>query len=711
MNQRANILIVVAVVPLFCTTTEDEAAAQALTVTPASPTISVGQAQQFTSPDVSNAASVEAGDYHVCITLQNGEARCSGNNSAGQLGNGTVTDSSTPVPVFSISQAAGVSAGGFHSCAVLRSGTVECWGRNTEGQLGDGSTTSSDVPVTVSGITTAIAVAAGYHHTCALLQDGAVRCWGDNSYGELGDGTPIDPNFPRGGASGIHSSVPVAVTGINTAVSVTASDGYHSCAVLQDGTVRCWGDNVSGQLGDGSRNRSSTPVTVASITTAITVGSGDFHTCARLSDGRVSCWGLNYSGQLGDGTANDSETPVLVSGISTAVGVSVGVVHTCAVLQDGTARCWGNNSNGQVGDGTTTNRFAPVSVSGITTATSAVAAGNNDSCLVLRGGLVRCWGMNTYGELGTGATSDTSTPTAVAGINATWTSGDTSVATIDATGLATGVGPGSATIMAAFGGRTGSATLTVLGPRTLTVALDGSGIVTSNPAGIDCGASCSASYGHDTVVTLTAAPTTGFNFIAWSGCDSVSTTTCAVTMTAARSISASFKKPTLTLSKAGNGRGYVLSSEPGIDCPPNVSGCMASYDSGTSLTLAASPAEGSSLDGWTGCDASDGSFCQLTMNASKPVTATFTLLRFALSVDKPGIGAGTVTSSPGGIDCGSTCSTSYDYGTVVTLTASPALGSLFVGWNGCDAASGATCAVTIGAARSVSANFVGVPIP
>ena len=112
----------------------------------------------------------------------------------------------------------------------------------------------------------------------------------------------------------------------------------------------------------------------------------------------MRCWGLNYSGQLGDGTGSDSYTPVRVSGIGTAVAISVGVIHTCAVLRNGTVRCWGNNSSGQIGDGTTTDAWTPVAVNGIATAIGAVGAGNNDSCVLLRGGGVRCWGLNTYGS-------------------------------------------------------------------------------------------------------------------------------------------------------------------------------------------------------------------------------------------------------------------------------------------------------------------------
>jgi alpha-tubulin suppressor-like RCC1 family protein len=482
MNQRTIRWILVAVVTAVSTMAKD-AAAQSLTVTPANPTITTGHAQQFSAPEVSNAADVVAGDYHACIRLQNGETRCSGNNSAGQLGNGTITGSSTPVPVVQVTQAAGVTTGGFHSCAVLQNGAVQCWGMNEVGELGDGTTNQSSVPVTVSGITTATAVAAGYKHVCALLQGGTVQCWGDDSYGELGDGNRV-LQTQRGGPSTAHSSIPVTVVGINTAVAITSSDGYHSCAILQDGTVKCWGDNSSGQLGDGSRTTAVTPTTVARITTAVAVTSGDFHTCALLADRTVSCWGLNFSGQLGDGTGWDSNTPVQVSGIGTAVAVSAGVIHTCAVLDDGTARCWGYNSSGQLGDGTTTNAYSPVVVGGITTANGPVAAGNNDSCVLLLGGLVRCWGMNTYGELGNGTTNDARTPSVVVGINATWDSSDSTVATVDATGLATSHGPGSTTITATFNGANGTRPHRRQRPRL--GGRNGSGIVTS-AQGIDCG--------------------------------------------------------------------------------------------------------------------------------------------------------------------------------------------------------------------------------
>src|SRR6266540_3054391 len=509
MNRKANFLVVVSVFTLVCALAKDEAAAQAITVTPANPTISVGQTQQFTATGVDIATAGAAGDYHTCALLQNGAARCWGLNSTGQLGDGSTTNSATPVAVVGIAGAAAVTSGGGHTCARFPDGTVECWGQNDVGQLGNGSTTNSATPVTVSGITTATVVSSGYFHTCAVLQDGTVRCWGDNTYGQLGDGTTIIPPAVRGGPSTAHSATPVTVSGISTAVTVSAADGFHTCAVLQDGTVRCWGDNSTGQLGNGSTTNSSTPVTVSGITTA-----------------------------------------------------------------------------------------------------TVVTSGYNDACALLQGGSLQCWGINSYGQLGNGTTTDAHTPVAVAGIGVTWTSSDSTVATINATGLTTGVSPGSTTITATSGGRSGNTTLTVVGRPTLSVVSAASSTITSSPPGIDCGTTCSAAYDSGTVVTLTATPATGSIFTGWSGCNAVSGTTCTVAMSAATS-----------------------------------------------------------------------------------VTVTFTLQRFTLTVNKAGIGSGTVTSSPPGIDCGATCSAAYDSGTVVTLTATPATGSIFTGWSGCDTVSGTTCTV------------------
>src|SRR5207237_711037 len=253
---------------------------------------------------------------------------------------------------------------------------------------------------------------------------------------------------------------------------------------------------------------------------------------------------------------------------------------------------------------------------------------------------------------------------------------------------------------------------------TLSVVLAGTGhgTVTSaeTPPQINCGATCSASYPTGTTVTLTAQAAAGSTVTGWSGCDTVANTTCTVTMSAARSVTATFTPQgvALTVMKAGTGSGAVTSSEtpPKIDCEATCGAASASYDSGTVVTLTAAPATGSTFGSWTGCDTVSGSTCTVTMNASRSVTATFNTKAVTLTVSKAGTGSGAVTSSesPPQIDCEATCVTAsapYDSGATVTLTAAPASGSTFAGWSGCDTVSGSTCTVTMNAVRSVTATF------
>src|SRR5438876_3157815 len=206
------------------------------------------------------------------------------------------------------------------------------------------------------------------------------------------------------------------------------------------------------------------------------------------------------------------------------------------------------------------------------------------------------------------------------------------------------------------------------------------------------------------IVTLTAAPASGSTFTGWSGCDTVSGATCTVTMTAAKSVTATFtaQRFTLTVNRAGTGSGTATSSDGLISCP---STCTATYDGGSSVTLTARPASGSTVTAWSGCDTVSGATCTVTMTAAKSVTATSTAQRFTLTVTRAGTGSGTATSSPPGINCGATCSAAYDSGTVVTLAATPAAGSTFSSWSGCNTVSGTICTVTMTAAKSVTATF------
>jgi alpha-tubulin suppressor-like RCC1 family protein len=595
-----------------------EAAQSGMTVSPANPTISGGQTQQFTASGAVTPNEVSAGGEYTCVRLPDGTARCTGRNQFGQLGDGSWSDFSVLVPVSGLTTATRVAAGDEYACALLANGTAKCWGLGESGQRGDGSFgTFALTPVSVSGLTGAVALAAGYAHTCALLGTGALRCWGENREGQLGNGTTANPG----------TATPVAVSGITTGSAITTG-AYHSCALLGNGTVRCWGRNSQGQLGNGTFTSSSTSVAVAGLSGVAAVSGGGEHTCALLTDGTVRCWGGNTNGQLGNGTTTTVAAPVLVAGMTGVVGISAGWRHTCAVLSDGTIRCWGQNQFAQLGNGTTTQSTVPVQVSGITGAVAVTAGWYHHSCALLGGGTVKCWGENTWGQFGNGTTTNSSTPVTMTGPGVTWASSNTAVATINASGLATGVNPGSTIITATdASGAQANTTLTVTGQSsqyTLSVvrAGAGTGTVSSNPSGISCGTDCSETYNSSTSVTLTASATGGSTFAGWSGCDTVSGATCTVTMNATRTATATFDPPrfVLTVNKTGSGSGTVSSSPAGISCGAD---CSEPYDSGTSVTLTAIASGGSTFASWSGCNTVSGTTCTVTMSAAKTVTATF----------------------------------------------------------------------------------------
>ena len=198
------------------------------------------------------------------------------------------------------------SAGLYHTCALLSTGAVKCWGYNQYGQLGDNSQTQRLTPVDVSGLSSGVtAISAGIYHTCALLSTGAVKCWGYNVYGQLGDNSKT------------QRLTPVDVSGLSSGVTAISASGYHTCALLSTGAVKCWGYNPYGQLGDNSQTNRLTPVDVSGLSSGVTeISASFFHTCALLSTGAVKCWGGNNFGQLGDNSQTQRLTPVAVSGIS-----------------------------------------------------------------------------------------------------------------------------------------------------------------------------------------------------------------------------------------------------------------------------------------------------------------------------------------------------------------------------------------------------------
>jgi len=265
-----------------------------------------------------------------------------------------------------------------------------------------------------------------------------------------------------------------------------------------------------------------------------------------------------------------------------------------------------------------------VPVGGITGAVGVTAGWWHHSCALLDDGTVKCWGANEWGQLGDGTATGSLSPVTMSGTGVTWTSSNTSVATIDAAGRATGVGAGTTTITATdASGASDSTTLTVVGQASLTVFRTGAGTgtVTSNPAGINCGTDCSEAYASGTVVTLTATASSNSTFAGWTGCDTVSGATCTLTVSSGRTATAAFdlKLFTLTVSKTGllAMTGSVTSNPAGISCG---SDCSESYTSGTVVTLTAS---GTLFMGWTGCDSVSDTTCTVTMSAATSVAARF----------------------------------------------------------------------------------------
>jgi alpha-tubulin suppressor-like RCC1 family protein len=298
----------------------------------------------------SGVKEIAAGALHTCALLVSGGVECWGSNYSGQLGDGTTTERHSPVTVSGLSTGVrAITAGGEHTCALLDGGGIECWGDNREGELGDGTKTSRNSPVAVSGLSSGVkAIAAGVDDTCAVLSTGAARCWGGNADGEIGDGTQVS------------RATPVPVANLRSGVVAIAPGSDHTCALLNSGGVECWGDNLAGALGDGTEDDHYTPAPVLGLSSGVqAIASGGEYlgfTCAIVADGTVKCWGYNEEGELGDGTAAESRSkPVtVVAPTGGARTIAAGAEHACALLASGDVSCWGQNHDGQLGNGTRT---------------------------------------------------------------------------------------------------------------------------------------------------------------------------------------------------------------------------------------------------------------------------------------------------------------------------------------------------------------------
>ncbi len=293
-----------------------------------------------------------------------------------------------------------IAAGGNHSLALKSDGTVWAWGYNGDGQLGDNSTTARKTPVQVLTLTNVKAIAAGGNHSLALTSSGAVKTWGANNSGQLGDGTVI------------NSKTPVNVSGLLSGISAIAGGASHSLALTSGGAVKAWGANNDGQLGDGSKTNSTTPVGVFGLSSGIAaIAAGGFHSLALTSGGAIKAWGLNDNGQLGNGSFTSYTTPVNVTTLTSGVtSIAAGQSHSLATATGQAAWAWGLNASGQLGDTTVIRKNSPVEVFGLSSGITALSGGGYHSLALTTNANVKAWGQNTEGQLGNDSTWNATSP-------------------------------------------------------------------------------------------------------------------------------------------------------------------------------------------------------------------------------------------------------------------------------------------------------------
>ncbi len=367
------------------------------------------------------AKVISAGAYYTCILTDAGGVQCWGHNDDGQLGNGTTVDTNMPVDVSGLdNRIINVSAGLSHTCVLTETGGVKCWGNNSGGELGNGTYIDSITPVDVSGLMAhVVAISAGVNYTCALRDSGRVECWGANGTGQLGNGTTY------------QSYSPITVSGLDSGVIAIDAGSYHTCALTEAGGVKCWGDNFYGQLGnttDGDHGElgdetidddSTVPIDVIGLNSGVIAISASYdHTCALMDTGGVKCWGYNLGGQLGNWTSEDhSIIPVDVTGLnSRVISIAAGDGFSCALMENGGVKCWGYNNYGQLGNnGAPYGGGRPVDVVGLHARVIAISAGNYHTCALMESGNVQCWGYNNYGQLGDGTNTNSSAPVDVTG--------------------------------------------------------------------------------------------------------------------------------------------------------------------------------------------------------------------------------------------------------------------------------------------------------
>ncbi len=346
---------------------------------------------------------VATGEAEACAVLANGKVYCWGEDDLGQLGNGkTETEVLTPTEVKGIDNAKQVSIGKKDTCALLSTGHVDCWGENGRGQVGNEKDEEASVstPVEVNHLEHVTEIQVGWDFACALIEGGTVKCWGENGLGNIGSG--------RKAKEGESVLVPEEAK----VKEVSKLDAYfkHACGLLTNGTLKCWGYDFFDELGNNDEGEFAeaieTPVAAFYPKAATDVSLGHYHTCI-VESGTVECWGETYEGQLGDGSEGVYHTidyEPQATGLSEAVEVASGYDDTCARIKSGHVYCWGVNYFGEVGDGVASfNKEVPVDTpTEVLKLSEAVqiSAGFDLACAVVKGGQVYCWGEDDRGQVG-----------------------------------------------------------------------------------------------------------------------------------------------------------------------------------------------------------------------------------------------------------------------------------------------------------------------
>ncbi len=352
---------------------------------------------------------IATGDSHTCAITQAGKLYCWGENTAGQIGDGTYIHRSYPVEIDAGTQYAQVSCGSSSTCAITTAGALKCWGFNDAGQVGVNSVVTTNVthlPSLVDSGVTYIAISVGYRAACGITSAHLLKCWGQNDKGEMADGTTVNTRY-----------VPVATDAATAYAKVAVGQG-NVCAITTGGVLKCWGagtvDSIrSGMVGDGTAIQRLAPVEIDSGTLYAEVARGDYHACGITTAGVLKCWGANYGGQLGDATTTLRLSPVTVDAGTQYSELELGSGNTCAITTAGVLKCWGYEHHGEFGDQLYERSVSTPKVVDAGVNYAQIAMGAHYLCGITTAGDTKCWGHNSYGQLGAGMAAYLTSPSVV----------------------------------------------------------------------------------------------------------------------------------------------------------------------------------------------------------------------------------------------------------------------------------------------------------